>query len=97
MHIKLAAQMWLLGRILPLIVGGLVDSEDLKEDFRWQNFLLLMDIVDLLFAPMSKSDHVAHLAAQIEDHHLEFVRLYPTSSVIPKMHFMVHMPRLIVR
>uniref|UniRef100_A0A1X7V576 C2H2-type domain-containing protein n=1 Tax=Amphimedon queenslandica TaxID=400682 RepID=A0A1X7V576_AMPQE len=32
----------------------------------------------------------------IEDHHEEFVRLYPFVAVTPKMHYMVHMPRLMM-
>lgn len=89
----IAAQMWLLGRILPILVGEMVDVGDEK----WENFLQLMEIVDLLFAPLSNQDDVAYLARVIEEHHLEFARLYPSSSVIPKMHFMVHMPRLMLR
>lgn len=89
----IAAQMWLLGRILPILVGEMVDVGDEK----WENFLQLMEIVDLLFAPLSNQDDVAYLARVIEEHHLEFARLYPSSSVISKMHFMVHMPRLMLR
>ena len=42
-----AAQMWLLGRILPLVIGDLVPNDD----ERWSNFLLMMEIVDILFCP----------------------------------------------
>lgn len=84
--------MWLLGRILPLIIGDKVPDDDEK----WLNFLLLMEIVDLLFCPRISEDSASYLAALISDHHNEFVELYPTESVIPKMHYMVHMPRLIL-
>lgn len=82
--------MWLLSRILPLVVGDLVP----EDDERWLNYLLLMKIVDLLFSPTISEDNAAYLVYLISDHHEQFTELYPSSSVIPKMHFMVHMPRL---
>jgi hypothetical protein len=87
-----AAQMWLLGRILPIVVGDVVPM--IEEDPKWANFRLLMKIVDILFAPSTNTELLAFLVRLIEGHHLEFKRLYPSASVIPKMHFMVHMPRL---
>ena len=39
----LAAQMWFLAKILPLVIGDLV-----PDDKRWLNFLLMMEIVDRL-------------------------------------------------
>lgn len=85
--------MWLLGRILPIIVGAHIP----EDDERWILFLQLMDIVDILFAPSTSEDYAVYLATLIEDHHHEFRRLYPDSSIIPKMHFMVHMPRLLMK
>ena len=86
-----AAQMWLLGRTLPIIIGDLIPETDEK----WLNYLLLMEIVDRLFSPKISHDSVAYLTALISDHHNDFVQLYPDESVIPKFHSMVHMPRLI--
>lgn len=85
--------MWLLGRILPLIVGDLVPDDD----DRWLNYLKMMEIVDLLFCSSISEDNCAYLAVLISDHHREFAELYQNDSVIPKMHFMVHMARLILR
>lgn len=82
--------MWLLGRILPLVIGDLVPENDSK----WANFRTMMRIVDILFAPTTTTDLMSYLVRLIEGHHLEFIKLYPMQSVIPKMHFMVHMPRL---
>lgn len=53
-----------------------------------------MEIVDILFAQAITIDLLQYLARLIEGHHLGFTNLYPSESVIPKMHFMVHMPRL---
>lgn len=84
--------MWLFGRILPLLVGDYVP----EDDECWDNFLRMMDIVDRLFSTRITEDEATYLTWLISDHHREFCRLYPDSSVIPKMHFMVHMPRLMI-
>ena len=86
----IASQMNLLGHILPLVIGYFVP----EDDEHWQLFLRLMDIVDLLLSPNTSDDHASYVAALISEHHHDFLRLYPDKSIIPKMHFMVHMPRL---
>ena len=53
-----------------------------------------MQIVDILFSPTTTNEQVSYLRALIHDHHEVFCKLYPGHSVIPKMHFMVHTPRL---
>ena len=88
-----ASQMWLLARILPLLIGDCVD----EDDKHWNLYLQLMLIVDLLFCPKTSHDHAAYLAALINDHHAEFCQLYPGKNIIPKMHFMVHMPKFMIR
>ena len=119
LHLIVAAQMWLLGRILPMLVGDYVPNDD----EHWQNFLRLMEIVDYLFLPKVTENQVcvgttilhlsyddvsllypqitededAYVASLISDHHSEFCELYAEHSVIPKMHFMVHMPRLTIQ
>ena len=89
----IAAQAWLLARILPLLVGDYIPDDD----ERWENYLRMMDIVDRLFSPKISEDDATYIKWLISDHHQEFCRLYPTMSVIPKMHFMLHMPRLMVQ
>ena len=42
------------------------------------------------------ADTAAYLEILIEEHHQDFMKLYPTKSIIPKMHFMVHFPRQIL-
>ena len=85
--------MWLLARVLPLAIADLVP----EDDERWNNFLRMMDIVDILFSPRITEDDAAYLASLINDHHEEFCSLYPNWSVIPKMHFMVHTPRFMIQ
>lgn len=84
--------MWLLGWILPLVIGEYVP----ENDEHWRLYLQMMDIVDVLFAPSTSDDYAAYVTTLISDHHHDFCRLYPLSSIIPKMHFMVHMPRMMI-
>lgn len=84
--------MWLLGRLLPIMVGKYVPPDNAK----WKNFLLLLDIVDLLFSRRITEDTPGILHQMIKEHHTDFKYLYPTQSVIPKMHFIVHAPRIMM-
>ena len=86
-----AAQMWLLGRILPYMIGEHIPPTD----EHWQNYLQLLQIVDLLFAPSISEDEVGYLYVLITEHHHKFISLYSNSKLIPKHHYMIHMPRLI--
>ena len=54
----IASQMWLLGRVLPLIIGDCIPDDDKH----WLLFLRLMVIVDLLFAPSIPQDYVSYLS-----------------------------------
>ena len=62
----------------------------------WINYLDLLEIVDILTPPELTEDGVANLATLISDHHQQFKLLYPNASITPKMHYIVHMPRLIL-
>ena len=78
---------------MPLIIGDYVP----ENDEWWRLYLDMMNIVDILFAPNTTTDHATYLATLIDDHHHDFCELYPQSSIIPKMHFMVHMPRMMIK
>lgn len=68
-----------------------------QDDEHWLNYLLMLEITDYLFSPIINADEAAYLSVLIEEHNKEFSRLYTSSAVIPKMHNMIHMPRLILR
>ena len=89
----LAAQMWLLGRILPMLVADRVP----EDDEHWLCFLTMMEIVDNLFCPQVTEEQAGYIASLIREHHNDFCELYPGRSIIPKMHFMIHMPRLMIQ
>ena len=84
--------MWTLARFLPLVIGHLVP----EDDAHWENFLCLLDIMDILFACPVGVEAFGELEALINDHHSTFIELYPQASITMKMHSMVHMPRLLL-
>lgn len=86
-----ATQMWCLARLLPMMIGDKVPHDD----EHWKNFTLLLTILDYVFAPVISTDCVAHLKELICEHHQAFKELYPTCSIIPKMHYMIHYPECI--
>lgn len=88
-----ASQMWCFGRFLPLLIGSHVPEEDEK----WQLYFSLLEIVDVIFSSAITPHKAAFLKELIKDHHTRFVQLYPNASVIPKMHYMVHYPRTMLR
>lgn len=55
--INIASQMWLLGRLLPLMVAHLVP----KENSKWKSFLLLLKIMDYLLSPVISDDDCIYL------------------------------------
>ena len=59
--------------------------------------LIPFQITDYLMAPEITADEVGHLQLLIRDHHISFTQLYPEASVIPKMHYIIHMPCLITK
>ena len=93
LHAFVAAQMWCLGRNLPLMIGGKIR----ENQPHWDNFLLLLTIIDYVFAPVTSIDIVDYLRQLIHDHHSAFKELYPDSPFIPKLHYIIHIPEWINR
>ena len=77
-----AGQMWCLARLLPLMIGNKVP----ENDCRWNNFLLLLEILDYNFAPTLSPNDAAYIHQLIDEHHQEFADLYPDCSITPKFH-----------
>ena len=88
-----AAQMWNLAIYLPLIIGDTVPPDDAK----WECFLILLDILQLCTTRITTTGHAGILEALIHKHHTAFICCFPHASIIPKMHYMVHLPQQIVR
>ncbi len=68
-----------------------------KDNMYWENYLTMLKITAYIFAPEITEDEVCYVKLLIEEHHSNFSTLYPTASIIPKMHYLIHMPRLILR
>lgn len=83
--------MWVLGRYLPILIGDDIPEDD---DF-WKCYCILVSIVHHLFAPRLHKNDLAILKMMIQTHHEKFIVLYPHNSVTPKIHYLLHMPRLI--
>lgn len=60
-------------------------------------FLDMMQKVDIVFAPVTSKGLAAYLKVIISDFLEDFKSLLPEYSIIPKMHFMIHYPRHIIR
>lgn len=88
-----ASKMWLLAITLPLLVGDLV-PEDCEE---WNLFILLIRICSIACSWQITPDTASYLRVLIQEHHSKFKILYPHKTMIPKMHYMVHYPRQILK
>ncbi len=44
--------MWCLGKFLPLVIGSSIPNDDEK----WQHYLLLLRVVDIVFSPAASVD-----------------------------------------
>ena len=82
-----ASQMWCLARMLPFLIGDKIPDEDEY----WEHYLLLLSILEYTFSPLTTKEKLAYLAVMIEDFLTEFRGLYQR-KLIPKMHYMVHIP-----
>ena len=71
-------------------------GQEIDDDKDWKNYLLHLKIIDYI-APVVSDDMPAYLRELIQDHHLAFKALYPTAPIIPKMHYMIHYPKWMVR
>ena len=85
--------MWCLSRLLLLVIGELIPEQNLY----WDNFTLMLTITDYAFAPVTSADIAMYVKDLILEHHQTFHELYSNASIIPKMHYMVHLPEWMMR
>ena len=74
---------------LPFLISQKVN----QHNFHWRNILSLIQILVLALSPYCLRETATLLRLLIAAHLTEFCRLYPRESVIPKMHYMVHLPK----
>lgn len=89
----IATEMWCLGRFLPLIVGDLVADDSAH----WSHFLQLLTIMKYIFAPVTSSDTMNYVEILIEDFLSTWQELYPSRTLTPKMHYLLHFPDWMAR
>ncbi len=85
-----ACQILCLAVILPFVVGHKVP----ETDEMWRLYLLLRDIMDLVFADTCTVSDSIHLKYKIEDHHSLFRTVFPDRRLLPKHHIMIHYPQV---
>lgn len=83
-----ASQMLCLFTFLPLILGDIIEHDDQT----WLCLRLLWNIVQICTARKVDATDVAYLRILIDDHHKLFRTVYPQASIIPKMHYLIHVP-----
>ena len=66
-------------RLLSMIIGHRVSHEEPH----WVHFLQLLDVMEIVFAPVLEENVPATLLVSIESNLRTFVTLYPTLNVIP--------------
>ena len=66
-----------------------------EDDEYWKHYMNTLQITNYLLAPVIHPDEVAYLNVILSEHHEMFAELYPDASIIPKMHYLLHAPRLI--
>ena len=76
----IASQMWLLGRLLPLMIGQYVPNDDPH----WVCFLELLSLLVLSTAVEVTSDSITDLKMIVESYLVHYNELYP-NSMTPKM------------
>lgn len=85
-----ASQFWLLATVLPLIIGPLIE----KEDKYFENFLDLLEICRIVFSSDILPWMLPYLGDLIESY-LSMYKLLYKASLIPKQHFLVHIPYMV--
>ena len=74
--------MWCLGHCQQILIGDLIPEEHTN----WKNFLLLLDIVNELFAAVTHPHRADYLSIIVGEFLEDFKELYPNKPLTPKMH-----------
>ena len=87
-----ACQMWLLSIIFPLLIASHIPEGDRN----WACFSIMLKILAISMCRKIQPRMIPILKSLIEDHHERFLVLYP-GHMVPKFHFLVHLPDIICR
>lgn len=86
-----AAQARLFLRLLPFFLSKLVDITDEYYCFMIQ----LLEITQIMFSPFLHLNTIQHSKQLIQEHLIEFKRLFPEKNILPKQHYLIHLPKMI--
>lgn len=85
-----SGQMLILLKIMPFLLNII------EKNVHVQFVLDLIEIVQILFAPILSVQSVMKLKQMIEQHLKQFKQLFPDNNIIPKQHYMLHLPAQIL-
>lgn len=68
-----------------------------EHNSHWENFNLMLNVTDYALAPVTSEEIVLYLKTLIDEHHKAFRCLYPSCRIIPKMHYIIHLPGWLLR
>ena len=86
-----AAQSRLFLKLLPFFLHHFIDADD-------KHFVFLMElnqIVQIIYAPVITLDSIQNLKELVCEHLKCFKVLFPENNVIPKQHYLIHIPTMI--
>ncbi|XP_050038254.1 uncharacterized protein [Dermacentor andersoni] len=85
-----ASQKWCLLRLLPLIFFSSIP----EGNHHWEIYLEFREIADMVLAEEVPLAWVPYLQHKIEQFLQNYMGRYPASGITPKMHYLVHYPRI---
>ena len=88
-----AANMWLLAQVLPIILRKFVTTDS----HHWECFSSLLEIMGIAFSTRISLETIVYLKSAIKNHLLLFKNTFPDAPIIPKQHFLVHIPSQILK
>lgn len=88
-----ASQAWTLGRLLPLMIGSKVPESNLQ----WKHYVDMLQICKYMMAPNILPEEVAVLQVMLTDFITDLTLLYSNAVIIPKLHYLLHVPRLLLK
>lgn len=83
-----ASQTWTLARLLPLMLFHYCDTSDPV----WECLLLLLEITSIILSYEVNCSKLNVLKILIKKYLLSFKQCFPHKNIIPKQHFLVHIP-----
>ena len=87
-----ASQARLFLRLLPFYLTPFVDADDVYYVF----LINLLEIVQIIYSPVIMKTTVPALKKMISDHLKQFKQLFPNNNIIPKQHYLIHIPSSIL-